>query len=99
MIHHHVGRAWRAMDNLTQEGLAMIAPRTFTTMSCGFMIFAVLLALVSVSSSAWAGAAADGESTVAVADLERLVQQIEDPQQRAQLLKTLQALIAAAKQG
>jgi hypothetical protein len=34
---------------------------------------------------------------VSVLDLERLVQQIEDPQQREQLLKTLQALIAVAR--
>jgi small conductance mechanosensitive channel len=39
------------------------------------------------------------EPTVSVPDLERLVQQIEDPQQRAQLLKTLQALIVVARQG
>jgi hypothetical protein len=36
---------------------------------------------------------------VSVADLEHLAQRIEDPQQRTQLLKTLQALIVVAKQG
>jgi small conductance mechanosensitive channel len=35
---------------------------------------------------------------VSISDLERLVQQIEDPSQREQLLNTLQALIVAAKQ-
>jgi small conductance mechanosensitive channel len=86
------------MDNLTQEGRAMIAPRTFTRTLVASIICMVLLALTSASSAAWAGVAADAEPTVAVADLEHLVQQIEDPQQRTQLLKTLQALIIAAKQ-
>jgi small conductance mechanosensitive channel len=39
------------------------------------------------------------EPTVSASDLERLVQQIEDPQQRTQLLDTLRALIVAARQG
>lgn len=37
-------------------------------------------------------------STVSLSDLERLVQQLEDPQQREQLLKTLHALIVVARQ-
>jgi small conductance mechanosensitive channel len=54
---------------------------------------------VGLSSIVWAGAGTTAEPTVSVADLEHLAQQIDDPQQRDQLLKTLQALIMVAKQG
>jgi moderate conductance mechanosensitive channel len=77
----------------------MSAPRTFSMRPSACFLAGVLLTLASFSSIAWAGSAAAAEPTVSVADLERLTQQIEDPQQRAQLLKTLQALIAVAKQG
>jgi small-conductance mechanosensitive channel len=76
----------------------MIAPRIFagTRMAC--LLLGALLATAGLSAAAWAGTATAAAATVAVADLERLAQQIEDPHQRDQLLKTLQALIVVAKQ-
>lgn len=81
------------------EGLAMIAPRTFAVTRLACLLVGTLLAPVGLSTIVWAGAGTTAEPTVSVADLEHLAQQIADPQQRDQLLKTLQALIVVAKQG
>jgi len=81
------------------EGLAMIAPRTFNVPRLACLLVGILLAPVGLSTTVWAGAGTTAEPTVSVADLEHLAQQIADPQQRDQLLKTLQALIVVAKQG
>src|ERR671930_586754 len=77
----------------------MTAPRTSTEARVTYLLLAALLALASISSVAWAGTALEPRPAVSVTDLERLAQQIEDPEQRAQLLKTLQALIVVARQG
>ncbi len=77
----------------------MIAPRIFTATRMTCLLLGALLAIASLSAMAWAGTTTAAEATVAVADLERLAQQIEDPHQRDQLLKTLQSLIVVAKQG
>ena len=66
----------------------MIAPRAFARhITC--LLLGTALAITSLSAMAWAGAATEAEATVAVVDLERLAQQIADPQQRDQLMKTL----------
>jgi moderate conductance mechanosensitive channel len=76
----------------------MIVPRTFSGPAVAYFLLAASLALSSLSSRAWAGTTAAPEPAVSVAELERLAQQIDDPEQRAQLLKTLQALIVVARQ-
>jgi small-conductance mechanosensitive channel len=76
----------------------MIVPRTFSGPPLACLLLAALLALSSLSSRALAGTTTAPDPTVSVAELERLRQQIEDPEQRAQLLKTLQALIIVARQ-
>jgi small-conductance mechanosensitive channel len=78
----------------------MIVPRLFSGPPVAFLLVAALLALSSPSPRTRAGTAAAPDPTVsaAEAELERLTQQIEDPEQRAQLLKTLHALIAVARQ-
>ena len=77
----------------------MIAPRTFAVTRLACLLLGILLAPVGLSPIVWAGADTTAETTVSVADLEHLAQQIADPQQRDQLLKTLQSLIVVAKQG
>ena len=77
----------------------MIAPRTSTEARVSHLLLAALLALASISSMAWAATAPEPGTAVSVTDLERLAQQIQDPEQRAQLLQTLQALIVIARQG
>jgi moderate conductance mechanosensitive channel len=77
----------------------MITPKTFTTMRLACLLLGTLLAPAGLSTIAWAGAGTTAETTISVADLEHLAQQIADPQQRDQLLKSLQALIVVAKQG
>jgi small-conductance mechanosensitive channel len=59
---------------------------------------AALLVLTGGISGARAGAVAEPETSVAIADLERLTQQLEDPQRREELIHTLRTLLAAAKQ-
>ena len=81
------------------KGLAMIAPRTFAVTRLACLLVGILLAPVGLSTIVWAGVGTTAEPTVSVADLEHLAQQIADPQQRDQLLKTLQALIVVANQG
>ena len=77
----------------------MITPKTFIATPLACLLLGNLLAPAGLSTMACAGAGTTAETTVPVADLEHLVQQIADPQQRDQLLKTLQALIVVAKQG
>jgi moderate conductance mechanosensitive channel len=77
----------------------MIAPKTFGVTPLACLLLGSMLALVCLPTSARAGAATSAETTVSVADLEHLARQIADPQQREQLLKTLQALITLARQG
>jgi hypothetical protein len=76
----------------------MIVPRLFSGPPVAFLLVAALLALSSPSSRTWAGTTAAPDPTVSAAELERLTQQIEDPEQRVQLLKTLHALIAVARE-
>jgi small conductance mechanosensitive channel len=76
----------------------MIVPRLFSGPLAAYLLLAAVLALSSPSSRTWAGTTAAPDSTVSAAEMERLTQQIEDPEQRAQLLKTLHALIAVAQQ-
>jgi small conductance mechanosensitive channel len=75
----------------------MIAPRIFAGMRLAYLLLGTLLMPVGLSAVTWAETTAAAEATVSVADLEHLAQQIADPQQRDQLLKTLQALITVAK--
>jgi moderate conductance mechanosensitive channel len=77
----------------------MSAPSTFAVMRLACLLVGILLTPVSLSTIAWAETGMAAETTVSVADLEHLAQQITDPQQRDQLLKTLQSLIMVAKQG
>src|SRR2546430_4693995 len=77
----------------------MITPKTFTTTRLASLLMGSLLAPAGLSTTAWAVADTTAETTVSVADLEHLAQQIADPQQRDQLLKPLQSLIVVAKQG
>jgi len=77
----------------------MIAPSTFAVMRLACLLLGILLASMSLSTTTRAEAGTTAETTVSVADLEHLAQQIADPQQRDQLLKTLQSLIAVAKEG
>jgi small conductance mechanosensitive channel len=53
---------------------------------------------VILPAMTWAGTTMPDELTISAADLERLRQQLDDPQQHEQLLKTLQGLIWLAKQ-
>ena len=76
----------------------MIVPRLFSGPLAAYLLLAAVLALSSPSSRTWAGTTAAPDSTVSAAEMERLTQQIEDPEQRAQLLKTLHALIAVPQQ-
>jgi moderate conductance mechanosensitive channel len=76
----------------------MTVPRLFSGPPVASLLVAALLALSSPSSTVWAGTTAAPDPAVSAAELERLTQQIEDPEQRAQLLKTLHALIAVARQ-
>jgi len=59
-----------------QEGLAVIAPRTFAVTHRACLLLGTLLALAGLSTMAWAGTATATEATVSVADLEHLTQQI-----------------------
>jgi moderate conductance mechanosensitive channel len=77
----------------------MSAPSTFAVTRLACLLVGILLAPMSSPTIAWAEADTTAETTVSVADLEHLAQQITDPQQRDQLLKTLQSLIVVAKQG
>jgi small-conductance mechanosensitive channel len=77
----------------------MIAPRTFAVTRLACLLLGALLAPAGLSAIAWAGAGTTADTTVSVADLERVAQQIADPQQRDELLKTLRVLIVVAKQG
>jgi small-conductance mechanosensitive channel len=76
----------------------MIAARSFAARRITGLFLGTLLTVASLFDTAWADTATVGEATVSLADLERLMRQIEDQQQRDQLLKTLQALIVVAKQ-
>ena len=77
----------------------MITPKPHATARLACLLLGILLVPAGLSTVACAGAGTTAETTVSVADLEYLAQQIADPQQRDQLLKTLQALILVAKQG
>jgi moderate conductance mechanosensitive channel len=77
----------------------MVTPRTFSARRIVCLCLGTLLALASQCAMSSAGTPMATEPTVSVSDLEHLVQQIEDPHQRAQLLDTLRALIVAARQG
>jgi small-conductance mechanosensitive channel len=76
----------------------MIGPRAFAARRITKLLLGGLLIMASLSAVAWAGTATAGEVAISVADLERLMHQIEDQQQREQLLNTLQTLILTAKQ-
>ncbi len=76
----------------------MIGPRAFAARCMTHLLLGGLCIMTSLSAIARAGTITTGEPTVSVADLERLMHQIEDQQQRDQLLKTLQTLILVAKQ-
>jgi small conductance mechanosensitive channel len=77
----------------------MIAPKIFGVTPLACLLLGSMLTLACLSSGATAGAETSAAATVSVADLERLAQQIADPQQREQLLNTLQALVTLARQG
>jgi moderate conductance mechanosensitive channel len=77
----------------------MIAPKTFAVRRTACLLLGTLLAVASLSAIVWAETTRAAEPTVSVSELERLVQQIEDPQRRAELLNTLRALIAVATPG
>ena len=77
----------------------MITPSIFTRARLTCLLLGSLCALAGLSTIAYAGAGTTAETAVSVADLEHLVQRIADPQQRDELLKTLQALILVGKQG
>jgi moderate conductance mechanosensitive channel len=77
----------------------MIAPKTFAVTRTACLLLGTLLALASLAAIVQAETSTATAPTVSASDLERLVQQIEDPQQRAELLNTLRALIAAATPG
>jgi small-conductance mechanosensitive channel len=68
------------------------------TRRLAYLLLRIICTFAVLAPAAWAGTDAGAEATIAVADLEHLLQQLEDPQQRAQLIKTLQALIVAARQ-
>jgi moderate conductance mechanosensitive channel len=76
----------------------MIGARAFAARRMTHLLLAALLSMASLCPMAWADAATADGATFSVADMERLMHQIEDPRQRDQLLKTLQALIQVAKQ-
>jgi small-conductance mechanosensitive channel len=76
----------------------MVACRPSSVRLIGHLLLGIFFAWV-MGVSPWATTATAADPNVSIADLERLVQQIEDPAQREQLLNTLQALIVAAKQG
>jgi small-conductance mechanosensitive channel len=76
----------------------MITPKTCTATRLVCLLLGLMLVSAGLSPLTWAGAGIIAETSVSAADLEHLAQQIADPQQRDQLLKTLQALIVAAKQ-
>ena len=76
----------------------MIVPRLFSGPPVAYLLLATLLAFSSPFSRAQAGTITAPAPAVSATELERLMQQIEDPEQRAHLLKTLQALIVAARQ-
>ncbi|MBI3329435.1 MAG: hypothetical protein HYZ81_22370 [Nitrospinae bacterium] len=67
-------------------------------MRIGYLLLGILLTHAVVASAAGPQAAPTPGTAGALPDLERLVQQVEDPQQREQLLQTLKALIIVAKQ-
>jgi small-conductance mechanosensitive channel len=77
----------------------MIVPRTFAIRRIAGLCVGTLLVLASLDAIPWAGTPTPAEPAISVPDLERLMHQIEDPQQRADLLHTLRALLAVAKQG
>jgi hypothetical protein len=82
---------------MAPRGLTAIP--VFYQMACAVLAgWLVLANAPSLASAAPAAAPVEPGPAVAIADLEQLVRQLEDPQQRAELLKNLQALIAAAKQ-
>src|SRR5262245_30180734 len=85
-------------DTLIEEALAMIAHRSLAVTRPSCLLLGSLFVLVGLSAVAWARAGMHAETPISVADLEHLAQQIADPQQRDQLLKTLQALITLARQ-
>jgi small-conductance mechanosensitive channel len=76
----------------------MVARGPSTVRLIGWLVLGACLMRLPGLSSAWAGPGSAGDAQVSIADLEQLVRQIEEPSQREQLLKTLQALILAAKQ-
>jgi len=76
----------------------MIGSRAFAARHMTHLLLMASLIMASLPAMAWAGTATADEATIAVADLKRLMQQIEDPRQRDQLLKTLQGLILVAQQ-
>jgi hypothetical protein len=75
----------------------VVRASTLRRLACPLSL--ALLRRAALPSITQAEADASESPKLAVADLERLVQQLEDPQQRTQLLATSQALIVAAKQG
>src|SRR5262245_27184605 len=77
----------------------MSTPKTHAIAHLTCLLLGSLLMPTGLSTVACTGTASTAEATVSAADLEHLTQQIADPEQRDQLLKTLQALILAAKQG
>ena len=77
----------------------MITPSVCTRARLMCLLLGSVCALAGLSTLAYAGAGTTAETAVSVADLEHLVQRIADPQQRDELVKTLQALILVGKQG
>ncbi|MGH8058813.1 MAG: hypothetical protein ACREOH_16500, partial [Candidatus Entotheonellia bacterium] len=77
---------------MTMLGRSNVQPRRWLVL--GLLL---VLALIAPSASGQSEAPAPA-ATVSLVDLERLVQQLEDPQQREALLKTLHTLIAVARE-
>jgi small conductance mechanosensitive channel len=77
----------------------MTALQTSRTMPLAGLLLGGLLTLALLALPVWGAVDTATDATVDVADLERLVQQLQDPPQREQFIKTLQALLATAKLG
>jgi moderate conductance mechanosensitive channel len=77
----------------------MTALQTARTMRLARLLLGSILTLALLAPPVGGAVDTATEATIDVADLERLLQQLQDPQQREQFIKTLQALIATAKQG
>jgi len=76
----------------------MVPVRLFAARYVTHLLLVASLMTAILPALTWAGTTMPDELTISAADLERLKQQLDDPQQHEQLLKTLQGLIWLAKQ-